>query len=238
LRDGSAKRIMHIFAPDLRTDRLTGRNVMPLDVIGSGFGRTGTKSLKAALEQLGFGPCHHMHEIMANPGQVAHWQAVARGEPMDWDAVFAGYGAQVDWPGAAVWRELAEAYPEARIVHSQRPEDAWWTSFSKTIGKLIVAYPGLPMPPHVTAMLDAWQDFAGGPVFGRNYLDRESAIAAYRRHNEEVRRSIPADRLLVFDVAEGWEPLCAFLGAPVPDAPFPHHNLRADFWEVLGGEPA
>lgn len=211
---------------------------MALDVIGSGLGRTGTKSLKAALEQLGFGPCHHMHEVVEHPGQVAHWQAVARGEAMDWDAVFAGYRAQVDWPGAAVWRQLAEANPQARIVHSQRPDELWWASFSRTIGKLMTTYPDMPMPPHIALMLDAWQDFAGEPVFGRRYQDREVALAGYRRHNDDVRRTAPADRLLVFDVAQGWEPLCAFLGVPVPDAPFPHHNLRADFWEVLGGEPA
>jgi hypothetical protein len=211
---------------------------MTLEVIGSGVGRTGTKSLKAALEQLGFGPCHHMHEVVANPEQVAHWQAVARGEDVDWDAVFAGYRSQVDWPGAAVWRQLAEANPQARIVHGERPEEVWWASFSKTIGKLMATYPGLPMPPHISGMLDAWQDFAGEPMFGRRYLDRDAALAGYRRHNDEVRRTAPADRLLVFDVADGWEPLCAFLDVPVPDTPFPHHNLRADFWEVLGGEPA
>jgi hypothetical protein len=238
LLDGLAGRMVTGLEPELRTDRRPRRDVMPLDVIGSGFGRTGTKSLKAALEQLGFGPCHHMHEVVEHPEQVAHWQAVAHGEAMHWEAVFAGYRAQVDWPGTAVWRELAEANPAARIVHSQRPDELWWASFSKTIGKFLATYPDMPMPPHISAMMDAWQAFAGKPLFGGRYHDREVALASYQRHNEEVRRALPADRLLVFDVADGWEPLCAFLGVPVPDAPFPHHNLRADFWEVLGGEPA
>lgn len=211
---------------------------MMLEVIGPGFGRTGTKSLKAALEELGYGPCHHMHEIVANPGQVQYWQAFARGEDVDWETVFEGYRSQVDWPGAEAWRQLATAYPDAKVVHSQRPEDVWWASFEKTIGKLTAKYRELPLPPHVTDMLSAWEDFAGEPNFGRRYDDAATAKAAYRRRTEEVRDTIPAERLLVFDVAEGWEPLCAFLGKPVPDTPFPHHNLRADFWEVLGGEPA
>jgi Sulfotransferase domain len=211
---------------------------MALDVIGSGFGRTGTKSLKAAVEQLGFGPCHHMHEIVENPGQVAHWQALAAGEPVDWNVVFAGYRSQVDWPGAHVWRELAEAFPQAKVIHTVRPEEQWWASFNKTIGKLMARYEALPLPPHIRDILAAWHGLAGQATFGGVLDDREVGLAAFRRRTEEVQEALPADRLLIFDVAEGWDPLCAFLEVEVPDTPFPHHNLRADFWEVLGGEPA
>jgi hypothetical protein len=211
---------------------------MALDVIGSGFGRTGTKSLKAAVERLGFGPCHHMHEIVTNPDQVAHWQALAAGRTVDWNAVFAGYRSQVDWPGAHVWRELATAFPEAKVVHTVRPEDQWWASFNKTIGKLMNRYENLPLPPHIRDILTAWNDLAGKATFGGVLDDRDIGLAAFRRRTEEVREALPAERLLVFDVAEGWQPLCAFLEVAVPDEPFPHHNLRADFWEVLGGEPA
>lgn len=211
---------------------------MTLEVIGSGFGRTGTKSLKAALERLGFGPCHHMHEVVENPAQVSHWQRLAAGEAVDWTAVFAGYRSQVDWPGAHVWRELADAFPQAKVIHTVRPEEKWWASFDRTIGKLMARYRAMPMPPHITDMLSAWNDLAGKTTFGGVLDDRENGLAAYRRRTEEVRAALPAGRLLVFDVAEGWTPLCAFLGVPVPDEPFPHHNLRADFWETLGGEPA
>ena len=211
---------------------------MALDVIGSGFGRTGTKSLKVALEHLGFGPCHHMHEIVENPGQVAHWQALAAGRPVDWAQVFDGYRSQVDWPGAHVWRELAEAFPDAKVIHTVRPEEKWWASFDKTIGKLIARHEALPMPPHVRDILSAWNALAGKVTFGGVLDDREIGLAAYRKRTEEVRAALPPERLLVFDVADGWGPLCAFLGVPVPDEPFPHHNLRADFWEMLGGEPA
>ncbi len=210
---------------------------MTLQVIGSGFGRTGTKSLKAALERLGYGPCHHMHEIVENPDQVAHWQKLAAGEEVDWHRVFAGYNSQVDWPGAHVWRELAEAFPDAKVVHTVRPEEKWWASLQKTIGKLMARYRDIPLPPHIHNMLEAWNGFAGKETFGGKLGDKEIALAAFRKRTDDVRAALPADRVLVFDPAEGWAPLCAFLGKDVPDEPFPHHNLRADFWEVLGGEP-
>lgn len=211
---------------------------MALEVIGSGFGRTGTKSLKAALERLGYGPCHHMHEVVVNPEQAIHWQRLAAGEGVDWEAVFAGYRSQVDWPGAHVWQELADAFPDAKVVHTIRPEERWWASFDKTIGKLMAKYESLLVPPHMRDMLAAWNALAGKGTFSGVLDDREIALAAYRRRTEEVCEALPAERLLIFDVAEGWDPLCSFLGAVVPSEPFPHHNLRADFWEVLGGEPA
>ena len=211
---------------------------MTLTVIGSGFGRTGTKSLKAALEQVGFAPCHHMHEVVEYPEQVAHWQAFADSKPVDWKQVFAGYTSQVDWPGAHVWRELSSVFPEAKVVHTIRPAEVWWKSYSKTIAKLASNYEQIPMPPHINAMMAAWKKFVGGTTFGGKFADKETCVAAFERRTEEVRDTIPASRLLVFDVAEGWGPLCRFLKVPVPDTSFPHHNLRSDFWEVLGGEPA
>ena len=211
---------------------------MGLKVIGSGFGRTGTKSLKEAVEQLGYAPCHHMHEIVSHPEQVQHWQAIAAGKPVNWNDVFAGYRSQVDWPGAHVWRELAAAVPDAKVVHTVRPAEAWWKSYEKTIAKLVSVYPQLPLPPHISAILDVWKDMVGGTTFGGKFADRDTCIAAFNRRTEEVRDTIPAERLLVFDVTEGWEPLCRFLKVAVPDSAFPHHNLRADFWDVLGGEPA
>jgi hypothetical protein len=210
---------------------------MALDVIGSGFGRTGTKSLKAALERLGYGPCHHMHEIAANPGQVPLWQELAKGAPVDWETVFAGYRSQVDWPGAHVWLDLATAFPDAKVIHTVRAEEKWWNSFDKTIGKLIARRQDLPLPPHIRDILEVWNDLAGAVTFGGVLDDRDTALAAFRRRTEDVRAALPADRLLVFDVREGWPPICAFLGVAVPDEPFPHHNLRGDFWDVLGGEP-
>lgn len=208
---------------------------MALSVIGSGFGRTGTMSLKTALEQLGFGPCHHMEEVFEHPEQVPHWQAVAAGKAVDWNTVFDGYGSQVDWPGSHVWRELAAAFPQAKVVHSMRPEASWWNSFSRTIAKFFATYEEMPLPPHILAMSDAGMEMIGRQTFGGNFTDRETALAAYRRRAEQVRAAIPPERLLVFDVAEGWEPLCRFLGVAVPDGPFPHHNTTAEFWDLVSG---
>ncbi|MES1200996.1 MAG: sulfotransferase family protein [Pseudomonadota bacterium] len=206
---------------------------MTLKVIGPGFGRTGTMSLKNALEQLGFGPCHHMEEVFANPPHVAYWQAVAARAPVDWAQAFAGYNAQVDWPGAFVWDELARAFPEAKVVLSVRPEEAWWLSFSATIGKFLNEYEAMPLPPHVRAMCDAAKEIIGQQTFDGAWNDREAAIATYRQRIADVRANVPAERLLVFNVAEGWTPLCRFLEVPVPGTPFPHRNTTAQFWEIF-----
>jgi hypothetical protein len=208
---------------------------MTLAVIGSGFGRTGTMSLKLALEQLGFGPCHHMEEVLKHPPQVAYWQAVAAGRPVNWGDVFQGYRSQVDWPGAHVWRELAVAFPEAKVIHSQRPEEAWWTSFSDTIGTLFATYHEAPLPPHVKAMMDAAAEMIVNQTLGGKVADREGALCAYRSRGEQVRSAIPADRLLVFEASQGWEPLCRFLDVPVPTTPFPRANNTHEFWELVRG---
>jgi Sulfotransferase domain len=209
---------------------------MSLAVIGPGFGRTGTMSLKYALERLGFGPCHHMEEVFAHPEQVPHWQAVVAGRPVVWDDVFAGYRAQVDWPGAHPWRELAAAYPRSKVILSVRPEAAWWTSFSATIGALLNAPDQVPLPPPLRTMRDVVIEMIQVQTFGCPSTDRERVLAAYRRRTEEVRAAIQTERLLVFDVAEGWAPLCRFLDVPVPDTPFPHMNSTEQFWKTVRGE--
>lgn len=223
----------HVAKPNLWKDW-----IMALSVIGSGFGRTGTKSLKDALELLGFGPCHHMYEVISNPERVPGWQAAFAGKPVDWTVMYEGYGSQVDWPGAHFWRQAFVAFPDAKVVHSVRPEEKWWASFQKTIAKFSVNYKGMPLPPHIHEMMDATYAALMPETFHGDLLDHDRAIAAFRKRTEDVKAAIPKDRLLVFDVAEGWGPLCAFLNVPVPDEPFPHQNLRKDFWEVVGGEPS
>ena len=205
---------------------------MALKIIGSGFGRTGTASLKLALEILDFGPCHHMEEVLQHPEQVPYWQAIAAGKPVNWDVVFAGYRSQCDWPGAHVWRALAAAYPDAKVIHTFRPEEQWWKSFSATIGTLLSGHKDMPAPPHVRAIMDAaYQMICVQTMNGS--LDRESALAAYRRRAEDVRAAISPERLLMLDVAQGWEPLCRFLNVPVPSVPFPRVNSTKEFWEVV-----
>lgn len=208
---------------------------MALQIIGSGFGRTGTMSTKLALEQLGFGPCHHMVEVLGNPAQSEHWCALASGSEVDWEDVFAGYKSQVDNPGAVFWHELSIAFPEAKVIHTERPEEDWWASYSQTINKFWMHRKRLDLPATVQATLDAmdkilWQGGDAG-------IDRASAIAAYRRNNEKVRDTIANDRLLVFTPSDGWEPLCRFLGVAAPVSDFPRSNARDEFWAMFGGEP-
>ncbi len=210
---------------------------MSLKVIGSGFGRTGTMSMKMALEVLGLGPCHHMIEVMENPEQLAHWKAIAAGEPIDWADVFKGYTSQVDWPGAHIWHETSIAFPDAKVIHTERPEDAWWDSFNGTIGKFFATYSDLELPPHITDIFNTMNDWLIKGTF-EDFTDRDSAIAAYRLNNQKVRDTIPADRLLVLNVADGWDPLCRFLEVPVPSTAFPHRHPKEEFWEHFGGEPA
>ena len=208
---------------------------MTLRVIGSGFGRTGTMSTKLALEQLGYGPCHHMTEVMADPDQPAHWAAYAAGEPVDWHAAFERYAAQVDFPGAAVWPDLAAAFPEAKIVHTERPEEDWWPSYAATIHKFFRHRETMDLPPPVADIFRTMDTILVDGVLGGT--GKEQAIAAYRRNNERVREEVPAERLLIFSPASGWEPLCGFLGVPVPAAPFPRTNGRDEFWTIFGSEP-
>ena len=139
---------------------------MALKVIGSGFGRTGTMSTKLALEQLGFSPCHHMVEVMGNPEQPAHWHAIGRGEDVDWEDVFNGYAAQVDWPGAAVWHETSIAFPDAKVIHTERPEEEWWASFSVTIGKFFSVAHSLDLPPHIHEIFTTMHNWFLKETFG------------------------------------------------------------------------
>lgn len=209
---------------------------MGLRIIGSGFGRTGTMSTKMALEKLGLGPCHHMVEVMGDPAQPPHWKALAEGKDVDWAEVFDGYASQVDFPGASVWHQLSIAFPDAKVIHTERPEEEWWASYSATIGKFFAHRQSLDLPPPISAIFETMDKLLLEGVFGG--LDRDRSIGAYRRNNEKVRATIPADRLLVFSPADGWEPLCSFLDMPVPDEEFPRSNARAEFWELFGGEPA
>ncbi|WP_424928859.1 sulfotransferase family protein [Amaricoccus tamworthensis] len=208
---------------------------MPLQIIGSGFGRTGTMSTKMALEQLGFGPCHHMTEVMGDPEQPPFWKAQVAGEAVDWQSAFAKYTAQVDFPCAAVWPELLRAFPDAKVLHTERPEEEWWASYSTTIGKFWQHYRTLPLPPELVNLFSTMEQLLVNGVFGG--LQRETCITAYRRNNALVRETVPADKLLIFTPSDGWDPLCRFLSVPAPEGEFPRSNARDEFWALFGGEP-
>ncbi len=203
---------------------------MTLQLIGAGIGRTGTHSLKIAVEQLLGGPCYHMMEVFGHPEHVPMWHEAANGTMPDWDALFEGYAAEVDWPASAFWRELSEHYPDAPVLLSTRESaDAWWRSADRTIFEVMKG----DTPPVGT---NAWMDMVTA-LFRNTFadpLDEDACKMAYERHNAEVRATIPADRLIDWKPGDGWEPICAALGVPVPDDPFPHVNSTEDFRANLG----
>lgn len=201
---------------------------MALKVVGAGFGRTGTKSLKTALELLGFGPCHHMFEVRQNPSQLPFWEAAARGEVMDWDAVFEGYNASVDWPSAAFWRELSDHFAAAKVLLSVRPAEDWVKSIHATIYASLMKRANDPDNTSRNRR-DMAYELIINQTFQGKLDDAEYAKSVYEAHIAEVQRTIPAERLLTYNVAEGWAPLCAFLEVPVPDEPFPLTNTTAEF---------
>lgn len=201
---------------------------MALKVIGAGFGRTGTHSLKLALETLGFGPCHHMFELRDDPAQVRAWDEVARGASPDWEALFAGYRSQVDWPGALYWRQLAARYPNAKVILTVRDPDDWFDSVQRTIWPFMRDRAAHDTP-NKRAIGELTYRLVAEGIFGGRMDDRAHATSVFRDHIEEVKRTIPATWLLVYDVAEGWRPLARFLEVATPKAPFPHSNSSRDF---------
>lgn len=204
---------------------------MALEVIGAGFGRTGTLSTKSALEKLGFERCYHMLEVGLHPDHPRVWREAAAGGDLDWHALFDGYRASVDWPACAFWPQLADAFPDALVLLTVRDPEAWCASFRDTIARVIEP----PFPPPAEEILGmARQVIVDGTLDG-TLGDDAHLIGCFERHNQQVIDSIDADRLLVFDVREGWEPLCAFLGRPVPDDPFPNVNDRAFFHAMIEG---
>ncbi|HEY9183049.1 MAG TPA: sulfotransferase [Gammaproteobacteria bacterium] len=211
---------------------------MTLQVLGVGFGRTGTLSLKAALETLGIGPCYHMVEVAARPKDAPIWAAAARGEAVDWRALLAGFAAVADWPATAFWRELLAAFPTARVVLTVRDSTAWHASFRDTVLDK-ASGPPPPQDSALRAVYDLTRELILDGVFGGRAADVVAAISTYEAHNRAVIESVPPERLLVFDPATGWEPLCRFLARPVPPVPFPHLNTRAGFLrEYLGPRAA
>lgn len=201
---------------------------MSVDVIGAGFGRTGTLSLKAALERLGFAPCHHMVEIINQPETAPLWYDAADGKPTDWQAVLGEYRAVVDWPGCHFWRELAAAFPQAKVLLTERDPEAWYKSMTQTIFEAMRASARIPAGERRTARGGMAYHIVMERTFGGN-VDKDHVLSVYKAHNEAVKAALPKDRLLVYDVREGWAPLCEFLGVAVPDEDFPRSNSTEEF---------
>jgi hypothetical protein len=190
-------------------------------VVGAGLGRTGTLSLKLALEKLLGAPCYHMSEVFANQEHIPLWHQAARGDMPDWSGLFAGYQAAVDWPAAAFWEELSAAYPDAVILLSVRDPESWWESASNTIFPSSRAVEGT-----------AWRAMVDDLFASRFTLDldnKAACIERFERHYEHVRSTAPAGRLVEWRPGDGWAPLSAALGVPAPDEPYPRVNTREDW---------
>jgi hypothetical protein len=206
---------------------------MGLQVVGAGLGRTGTESLKLALERLLGGSCYHMLEIVrGRRADIPVWLAAANGGYPVWNDFLVDYRAAVDWPAAAFWSELSNANPDALVLLSVRDVDAWWTSASNTIfspalreGKSTVRFPS------------NWPDDLLAARFTPDWYLEGPAKAAYLRHNDAVRAGVPPGRLLEWSPGDGWAPICAGLGVDVPDEPFPHVNSTADFQALIQSSP-
>jgi hypothetical protein len=201
-----------------------------LQVVGAGLGRTGTHSLKLALEQLLSGPCYHMIEVFEHPEHVPLWHAAVRGERFDWDGIFDGYVAAVDWPAAAFWREIAATNPDAPVLLSVRDDaEAWWRSAHATI------FEAMDRPPPPEAGMDEWYAMVIDLLdrrFTPRWQEQGPATTAYDAHSATVRAEVPADRLVEWRPSDGWAPLCAALDLPMPDSPFPHVNTTAEFRQM------
>ena len=210
---------------------------MTLRVIGAGFGRTGTLSMKGALEHLGLGPCYHMLEVMNRPENADAWYNAAQSGKADWDQILSGYHSTVDWPACHYWQTLAAHFPDAKVILTVRDEEAWWQSMSKTILRNFQDSDEVVDPARIS-MRRMTRDLIVERVFGGILDDRDHVLTAYRRNIEAVRAGLPKERLLVFDVAEGWAPLCAFLDLPVPAAPFPRTNTTQDFLDRMAERKA
>lgn len=208
---------------------------MSLAVIGAGFGRTGTLSLKQALEMLGFAPCYHMDTVKERPAEAALWLEAIDNARFDWNQLLGDHAAAVDWPVCFFWRELMAFYPDALVVLSLRDKGEWYRSMRKTIFNALAPPPGvtIPLPPEMLAMareLVMKRTFSGR-------LDPDYVCKVFEQHNQVVRDTVPVERLLVFEATDGWAPLCQRLGVPIPAAPFPHANSTPEFQDLNFAKP-
>ncbi len=203
---------------------------MAINIIGAGLGRTGTNSLKLAINQLGFGPCHHMEEVLKNGSiQVPLWSETLKGNA-NWISNYDGFKSAVDWPTAGFFRELINEYPTAKFILTERSPENWADSFGSTIYKLVEGKDNAPEKMH------AWLNMVNEVLTKSGFpqgLDRDGLMKGFIAHNKAVREVIPEEQLLIYQVKDGWEPLCKFLDVPVPNEPFPRTNNREEFWELV-----
>ena len=197
-----------------------------MKVFGAGFGRTGTMSLKFALEKLRIGPCYHMREVVSRPSHIKLWYDISRGEHPNWNRLFSGFNSAVDFPVCLFYKQLINIFPEAKFILTLRDFDTWYISTANTIYKVPSILPDwfekVVYPIRMFIVMQVNLIWVG--LFKNNFSDRDSTKLVYYEHIESVKKIIPADKLLIYNVKEGWEPLCEFLDVDVPDIPFPKVN--------------
>ncbi len=212
---------------------------MALQIIGAGYGRTGTKSLQLALEKLDFGPCYHMEVLLRNPSDVTHWQNAYLEKNTDWNALFKNYSSAVDFPSSMYYKELAHCYPKAKVILTTRDAEKWYESAYSTIFsfdpgpvlklKMLLAMPFSAKARDLFKVIMLNEKSLWKKYFEGKFKDKEYTMQKFERHIEEVKNSIPKDRLLVFHPKDGWGPLCEFLSVAVPSEPFPNTNTKQNF---------
>jgi hypothetical protein len=201
-----------------------------MKIIGAGFGRTGTLSLKKALEILGFCPCYHMKVSLYHPWQLPFWVRAKAGEKVNWKRFFRKYEAAIDWPACEFYRELMHEYPDARVILTLRDPEEWYESISRTLYPMRKAFP-FWFPKSLFRMQDSiiWQG-----RFQGKFEDKQCTLDVYKKHIEEVIREVPSEQLLIYHVRDAWEPLCRFLEVSVPiGKSFPHLNDTASYRRLI-----
>ncbi len=220
---------------------------MSLKVIGTGLGRTGTYSLKLALEILGYGKCYHMIELYQNPEGVIYFNDAEKGKAVNWNELFDGYNSAVDYPVARYYKQITKFYPEAKVIHTLRDPDSWFESAAATIFrasnpfslKILKLAVHLPFSSNARKRIPVllYNKKLAKLEFGNNLKNKEKVLKRYNDHYKEVLRVVPKDKLLLFEASSGWDPLCRFLNVPVPEVPYPRSNSREEFYkrvEIIG----
>ncbi|MFF1814025.1 sulfotransferase family protein [Streptomyces sp. NPDC058251] len=215
-----------------------------LKVINAGLGRTGTTSLQVALDRLGLGSCFHMFDIVGDDRRLEQWEKiVCDGERPDWAALFDGFTSAVDGPCAIYYERISAAFPDAKVILTVRDAERWYRSTYDTLYQFALRSMENPPEPgsRQARLFRVISTMVWDGLFDGRFSDKDHAIEAYHRHNEDVVRAIGSDNVLVYDVKQGWEPLCAFLGVEVPPEDFPHANdtesMRRRIAQAAGAGP-
>ncbi len=218
---------------------------MAIKIIGAGLPRTGTNTLKESLERLGYKKTYHMKELLVHPENLHYWLTLKETGTTNWDELYKGYQATVDFPAYPWYKEHMKQYPDAKVILTVRPFEKWYTSVYSTIWKAgpqtfpekIGMLSKLLFNPRLRSVIKCVK-FSKAMIFGAHlqgkFEDKDFAEKVFNKHIEDVKVYVPADKLLVYDVSDGWGPLCKFLGVPEPNEPLPHLNKKENFKEMLG----